>query len=343
MKLSQSWPALLACLALAPAQAQSEGVGRLDQSAQKQLSVDLKSCAKPIWPKESLRREETGKVTLEYLVGLDGKVLESKVLKSSGFPLLDLAAQDGLAKCQFSLPSSIGRSEPTRTRMQYVWTLDSNGPSPANRLADWQRYVAEAEQGNAESQARAGMGYLYGSPPIEKNPAEGLRWLRAAAEQGNARGMVALAHELQSGLNTARDAQQALELLEKAAAQGVDYAEFGLAMSLMGPASVRPDEARARTLLEKALAGGNNAAKMPLAFLLLKEAGGHSADGLRLMQEAADEHDRIAQFMLAQAHEKGEQVALDRAKAVALYERAAAAGMPEAKRALVRLKQQEAK
>lgn len=168
MKLRQTWPALLACLAIVPAQAQSEGVGRLDQSAQKQLSVDLKSCAKPTWPKESLQREETGKVTLEFLVGLDGKVLESKVLKSSGFPLLDMAAQDGLAKCQFTPPSSIGRSVPTRTRMQYVWTLDSNGPTPEQMHADWQRNVAEAEQGNAESQARAGMGYLYGRPPSRK-------------------------------------------------------------------------------------------------------------------------------------------------------------------------------
>lgn len=343
MKLRHTWPALLACLAIVPAQAQSEGVGRLDQSAQKQLSVDLKSCAKPTWPKDSLRREETGRVTLEFLVGLDGKVLESKVLKSSGFPLLDMAAQDGLAKCQFTPPSSIGRSEPTRTRMQYVWTLDSSGPTPEQMHAEWQRYVAEAEQGNAESQARAGMGYLYGRPPIKKNPAEGIRWLRAAAEQGNARGMVALAHELQSGTNIARDALQALEWLEKAAAQGADYAEYGLALALIGPSSVRPDEARARTLLEKVLAGGNNAAKAPLAFLLMKEAGGNSAEGLRLLQEAADEHDRMAQFMLALAYEKGEQVPLDRAKAVALYDRAAAAGMPEAMRALARLKQQEAK
>lgn len=342
MKSIKVLPALLASLAAVPVHAQSD-VGRLDQSAQKQLYVDLKSCAKPIWPKESLRREETGKVTLEYLVGLDGKVLESKVLKSSGFPLLDLAAQDGLAKCQFSLPSSIGRSEPTRTRMQYVWTLDGNGPTPAQRLAEWQRYVAKAVQGNAESQARAGMGYLYGQPPIEKNPAEGLRWLRAAAEQGNARGMVALAHELQTGVNTARDAQQALDWLEQAAAQGADYAEFGLAMALMGPSSVRPDEARARTLLERVLAGGNKAAKMPLAFLMLKEAGGNSPEGVRLMQEAADEHDRVAQFMLAQAHEKGEQVVLDRAKALALYERAAAAGLPLAREKVARLKQQTGK
>lgn len=83
-------------------------------------------------------------------------------------------------------------------------------------------------------------------------------------------------------------------------------------------------------MLEKVLAGGNNAAKAPLAFLLMKESGGNSAEGLRLLQEAADEHDRIAQFMLGLAYEKGEQVPLDRAKAVALYDRAAAAGMPEA-------------
>lgn len=337
MSLMKTLPALLASLAFLPVQAQSDGVGRMDESAKKQLAVDFKSCAKPEYPKESLRYEQTGRVTLEFLIGLDGKVVESKVLQSSGFPLLDLAAQDGLAKCRFTPPSSVGRTEPTRTRMQYVWTLEEK--SPAERQAEWQRYLAEAEQGIPESQRRLASRYLRGRAE-ERNPAEGIRWLRAAVEQGYAPAMVALAYELKLGQNTGRDPIQSLELLEKAAAQGLANAEFLLAMSLIGPGSVRQDDARARALLEKALARGERAARLPLAHILLNEGGGSSAEGLRLMQVAADEQDRMAQFMLAALYEKGEQVPADPAKALALYERAAAAGVPAAKTALARLKQQ---
>ncbi|WP_342120792.1 TonB family protein [Pseudoduganella sp. OTU4001] len=334
-------PALLASLAFLPAQAQTEGVGRMDQSAQKQLSVDFKSCAKPVWPRESLRKEETGRVTLEFLIGLDGKVMESKVLTSSGYPLLDLAAQDGLAKCQFTAPASIGRTEPTRTRIQYAWTLEE-AKSPAEQKAEWERSLAAAEQGDSEAQVRVASGYLSGDAS-KRNPAEGMRWLRAAAEQGNVRGMEALALELRSGRHVEADPLQALEWLEKAVAAGSPMAEFSLAMALTGPKSVRPDEARARALLEKAIAGGHKFARMPLAAMLLKEGGSSTAEAVRLLQEGAEEQDRMAQFLLGTLYEKGEHLPADRARAQALYERAAAGGIPYARTALARLKQQEAK
>lgn len=331
-------PALLTCAALLPGQALAEGVGRTDKSAQQQISVDLKSCAKPVWPKESLWRQETGKVTLEYLIGLDGKVLESKVLKSSGFPLLDMAAQDGLAKCQFSLPSSVGRTEPTRTRMQYVWTLEGKPKTLADRRVEWQRMLAEAEKGDPHMQVIVGMAYLNAPPPVERNAAEGMRWLRTAAEQGNPQAMESLAYQLKHGRNTERDEEAALAWLEKAAAQGAHSAETALAVTLLNSANAQHDAVRARSLLEKAHAGGFKPARAHLGILLLKE--GSREEGLKLLQQAVDEHDRLAQLMMAKMYEKGEHVAADLAKAQALYERAAAAGNPYAQLALDRLKQQ---
>ena len=44
--------------------------------------VELRSCSKPEWPKEALRKEQTGTVTLAFLIGSDGKVKDAKVLKS---------------------------------------------------------------------------------------------------------------------------------------------------------------------------------------------------------------------------------------------------------------------
>lgn len=53
--------------------------------------ADFHSCAKSEWPKTSLRNEEIGTVTLSFLIGVDGRVADSKVLKSSGFCDLDKA------------------------------------------------------------------------------------------------------------------------------------------------------------------------------------------------------------------------------------------------------------
>ncbi|MRV71369.1 TonB family protein [Duganella sp. FT92W] len=84
---------------------------------------DLEKC-KPEWPKSSLRNEETGTVTVAFLVGVDGRVLEAKVEKSSGFRDLDKAAQVGLSKCQFKPATADGHPVQEWTKVQYVWTLE---------------------------------------------------------------------------------------------------------------------------------------------------------------------------------------------------------------------------
>ena len=86
--------------------------------------VDFNTCAKPEWPKASLRNEETGTVTLSFLISTDGKVTDSKVVKSSGFRDLDKAAQAGIGKCKFKPPMVDGKPEQAWHTMQYVWQLD---------------------------------------------------------------------------------------------------------------------------------------------------------------------------------------------------------------------------
>ena len=86
--------------------------------------ADFGTCEKPAYPKISQRNEETGTVTLSFLVGVDGKVIDSKVLKSSGFRDLDKAAQNGIGKCVMKPGSVDGKPEQSWMQMQYVWTLD---------------------------------------------------------------------------------------------------------------------------------------------------------------------------------------------------------------------------
>jgi bla regulator protein BlaR1 len=85
--------------------------------------ADFTTCEKPHYPMDSLRYEQQGTVTLGFKIGEDGKVEDSNVKKSSGFPLLDEAAREAVAKCRFKPASQGGKPIPAWMSMQYVWTL----------------------------------------------------------------------------------------------------------------------------------------------------------------------------------------------------------------------------
>ena len=92
-------------------------------SADRAAVVDFNTCAKPDWPQAALADKRTGTVQLNFLVGTDGKVKESKVSRSSGHPDLDEAARTGIEKCQFHPAIKGGNAIEKWQTMQYVWTL----------------------------------------------------------------------------------------------------------------------------------------------------------------------------------------------------------------------------
>lgn len=86
--------------------------------------VDSNACEKPEYPASSIRNTEEGTVNLAMLIGPDGRVLESKVEKSSGSRALDKAAIQGLSLCKFKPGSIDGVPEKSWAKLQYVWTLN---------------------------------------------------------------------------------------------------------------------------------------------------------------------------------------------------------------------------
>lgn len=82
------------------------------------------NCAKPSYPPASRRLEEEGTVSLRFLIGADGSVLQSEVMKSSGFVRLDEAARNALAKCQFRPGTVDGKPESSWASIQYTWRLE---------------------------------------------------------------------------------------------------------------------------------------------------------------------------------------------------------------------------
>jgi len=86
-------------------------------------TLDTKApCDKPEYPRASLVNEEQGTVILSLQIGTDGKVIDSKVDKSSGFKNLDRATMK-LAQCKFKPVVKDGKPEESWAKFEYDWKL----------------------------------------------------------------------------------------------------------------------------------------------------------------------------------------------------------------------------
>ena len=97
---------------------------RAAPQARTPASVSAAQCDKPDYPTASRRMDEEGTVSLRFLVGVDGKVIQSEIEKSSGFKRLDEAARAGLSKCRFQPATVDGRPEQAWASMKYTWRLE---------------------------------------------------------------------------------------------------------------------------------------------------------------------------------------------------------------------------
>jgi protein TonB len=86
--------------------------------------ADPDACVKPPYPASAARNGESGTVTLALLVGADGRVTSSRVLKGSGYRELDKAAVNALSLCKFKPAMNNGVPEAGWGQIAYVWTLE---------------------------------------------------------------------------------------------------------------------------------------------------------------------------------------------------------------------------
>lgn len=86
--------------------------------------VDARNCSKPDYPPKAYRNGQTGTVTLQMLIGLDGKVVDAKVEKTSGYKELDAAAREGLSLCKFKPGTIDGVAQQSWTKIQYEWHIE---------------------------------------------------------------------------------------------------------------------------------------------------------------------------------------------------------------------------
>ena len=116
-------PVATASPAPAPAAA-SQTIASASQAARTPLLVDGRaSCPSPAYPMNAYRNGESGTVLVALQVAGDGRVVDSKIQKSSGSSDLDKVARKALTQCKFR-PAGDGPADPVWTTLSFVWTID---------------------------------------------------------------------------------------------------------------------------------------------------------------------------------------------------------------------------
>ncbi|MDZ5459647.1 energy transducer TonB, partial [Azohydromonas lata] len=89
--------------------------------------INFSGCAKPDYNAAARRAEAQGSTVISFLIDTDGRVLESRVDRSSGatreHKMLDRLAVDALAQCRFKPGTVNGQPERSWSRVEYVWKL----------------------------------------------------------------------------------------------------------------------------------------------------------------------------------------------------------------------------
>jgi TonB family protein len=88
------------------------------------LASPTAECAKPDWPNTAARFDEAPTVLLAFLVDENGKVMESRIRKTSGSKAIDNAAKTALAKCFFAPPMENGKPTQGWVQQSYTFTLE---------------------------------------------------------------------------------------------------------------------------------------------------------------------------------------------------------------------------
>jgi protein TonB len=86
--------------------------------------IDAQRSHEPEYPPQSRRLGEQGSVVLDVLVDGDGRVTQTKLVQSCGFPRLDQAALDGVKSAYRFFPGTIdGKPQPMWHRITVNWRL----------------------------------------------------------------------------------------------------------------------------------------------------------------------------------------------------------------------------
>ncbi len=86
--------------------------------------IDAQHSHEPDYPPQSRRLGEQGSLVLQALIAVDGRVLEAKLVQSSGFDRLDRAALEGIKSDYRFVPGTVdGKPQPMWYTFKFTWKL----------------------------------------------------------------------------------------------------------------------------------------------------------------------------------------------------------------------------
>jgi periplasmic protein TonB len=84
--------------------------------------IDPDNCELPKLPASAERRRLTGDVIVALLIGIDGKIKDVRLARSSGKPMLDQAALEGARRCHFVAATVDKVPVPSWEPFRFSWT-----------------------------------------------------------------------------------------------------------------------------------------------------------------------------------------------------------------------------
>lgn len=171
-----------------------------------------------------------------------------------------------------------------------------------------------------------------GQAEKNRNYAEAVKFYRKAAEQGDARGQLALGVMFGFGRGVQQDYAEAARLYRKAGEQGLAEAQFNLGEMYYSGVGVAQDHAEAARWYRKAAEQGHAKGQLQLAEMYFDGSGVQRSysESAKLYSMAAEQGSAIGQSSLAYMYHEGQGVSQDYARAVMWGRKAAEQGLADA-------------
>lgn len=93
-------------------------------AADRPARLDAAGCEKPEFPVRWQDDGDSGTVTVAYLIDTDGKVVQSKVVESSGAVRVDRASVRAGARCKFEPGAKDGQAALAWAKVKYSWIVE---------------------------------------------------------------------------------------------------------------------------------------------------------------------------------------------------------------------------
>lgn len=197
-----------------------------------------------------------------------------------------------------------------------------------------EEFLDKAGKGDADSQLALGLYYLneVQATPIEPDPENAAKWLRASAAQGNATAQFAIA-ELLLNRPKLSDSEKAevVDWLQKSSGQGNVGAQVLLGTIYQNGEIAERDLDLARKHYLKAAEQNHPRGQVLLGMLMLNFGNEEMhSEGIEWVRKAAEQGESEAILVLGQAHKMGLGVPRDPKLAREYFQKAADAGRQEA-------------